>query len=193
MADFLQEQDVMKSYRILNIGATTLVGASFEGKLDYMAAAWAGVCDYDKGYAVVDHSHYTRPLIEKSGRFVLAYPSAGIAKQVMELGSISGNDDPEKLANSGAELIEIPGISIPVVKGCVAYLEYKVIPEPHMQQAYDMIFGRCIKVVTDSRVYKNNHWIFDQADDSLRTLHYVAGGHFFKIGNELYLPEYGDD
>lgn len=191
--EFLQEQDIQKSYRILNIGATTLIGASHDGDMDFMAAAWAGVCDFDKGYAVVEHTHYTAPLIQKSGRFVMCYPSAGIAKQVMKLGSISKNDDPQKMEHCDIELIEIPGFSMPVVKGCVAYLEYELIPEPNMANNFDMLLGKCVKVVTDSRVYSNNHWHFDQADDSLRTLHYVAGGHFFTIGHELYLPEYGDD
>lgn len=190
--DYLQEQDIAKSYRLLNIGATTLIGASLNGDIDYMAAAWAGVCDYDKGYAVIDKTHYTRPLIEKSGKFVLCYPSAALAEQVMKLGSISKNDDADKLDHCNIELIEIPGFSMPVIKGCVAYLEYEVIPEPHFSSTYDIFLGKCLKVVTDSRVYSNNHWHFDQADDSLRTLHYVAGGHFFTIGKELFLKEYGD-
>lgn len=191
--NYFAEQDVAKSYRLLNIGATTLIGAAYKGDLDYMAAAWAGVCDFDKGYAIIDKSHYTRPLIEKSGKFVLCYPSAGITAQVMKLGSISKNDDKDKLDHCGIELIELPGFSMPVVKGCVAYLEYEVIPEGHNEQEYDMFIGQCKKIVTDTRVYSNNHWHFDEADDSLRTLHYVAGGHFYTIGHELFLKEYGDD
>lgn len=189
MDNFLKEQDLAKSYRLLNIGATTLIGAGVDGDLDYMAAAWAGVCDFDKGYAVIDKSHYTRPLIEKSGKFVMCYPCAGIVQQVMKLGTISKNDDPLKLEHSNIALIELPGFAIPVVKGCVAYLQYDVIEQAN----YDIVIGKCTKVVTDTRVYSNNHWIFDQADDSLKTLHYVAGGHFYTIGKELVLPEYGDD
>lgn len=193
MADYLREQDIAKSYRLLNIGATTLIGGCYNGDLDYMAAAWAGVCDFDKGYAIIAKDHYTRPLVEKSGKFVLCYPTAGIAKQVMKLGTISKNDDADKLKHCDIELIELPGFSMPVIKGCAAYLEYEIIPEAHNQTAYDMFIGKCLRVVTDTRVYRNNHWHFDEADESLRTLHYVAGGHFYTIGKELYLPEYGDD
>ena len=56
--NYYAEQDIAKSYRLLNIGATTLIGASYEGDLDYMAAAWAGVCDFDKGYAIIAKDHY---------------------------------------------------------------------------------------------------------------------------------------
>lgn len=193
MEQHLKAQDLAKSYRILNIGATCLVGASFEGKVNYLAAAWAGVCDFDKGYAIIDKSHFTRPLIEKSGRFVLCYPCVAIADQVMKLGTISQNDDPNKLEHSGVELINLDGFSMPVVKGCVAYLEYEVIKNEANEQNLDMFVGRCVNVVADSRVYDNNHWKFDEADDSLRTLHYVAGGHFYAIGKEVFLPAYGDE
>lgn len=191
--NYFAEQDVAKSYRLLNIGATTLIGAAYEGDLDYMAAAWAGVCDFDKGYAIIDKSHYTRPLIEKSGRFVLCYPTVGIVEQVMKLGSISKNDDKDKLEHSNVDLIELPGISLPVPKGCAAYLEYEVIPNHQMEQSIDMFLGKCVKVISDTRVYHNNHWHFDSANESLRTLHYVAGGHFYAIGKEIYLPQYGDE
>lgn len=191
--NFLQEQDINKSYRILGIGATTLIVSADQNDQDIMAAAWAGVCDYDKGYAIIAKDHYSRKLIEKTKKFVMCYPCAQIAEEVMQIGSISKNDEPNKLETCGVKLIEIPGFSMKVPAGCVAYLEYNVIDEPHNQQAYDMFIGKCVKVVTDSRVYQNNHWIFDQADDQLKTLHYVAGGHFFKIGKELFLEKYGDD
>lgn len=192
MSELLQEQEVDKSYRILGLGATTLVGASFEGDTNYMAAAWAGVSDFDKGYAVIAKDHYTRKLVEKSGRFILCYPGAGIVETLMKLGTVSKNDDSNKLAASGAEFFEHKGFSMPLIKGCSAYLEFEVIKEPHMEDKYDMFFGKCVRVVTDSRVYSNNHWHFDTAPDELRTLHYVAGGHFYTIGKELVLPQYGD-
>lgn len=192
MNEHLQAQDVMKSYRLLGIGATTLIGAQYGDELDYMAAAWAGVCDYDKGYAVVAGSHFTRKLIEKSGRFIICYPTVGIVEQTMKLGTISMNDDRDKLKNSGAELFEAEGFSMPLVKGCAAWLEYEVIQDKHSDNPYEMFFGKCVRALSDSRVYSNNHWNFDQAPDHLRTLHYVAGGHFFAIGKEIVLPQYDE-
>ena len=34
----------------------------------------------------------------------------------------------------------------------------------------------------DERVFKNGHWIFEQADPKFSTIHYVAGNHFYSIG-----------
>ena len=49
--EFLQEQDIQKSYRILNIGATTLIGASHNGDMDFMAAAWAAATSSTQTWA----------------------------------------------------------------------------------------------------------------------------------------------
>lgn len=63
--------DLDRAYRLLNIGATTLVSAAHEGDADIMAAAWATALDLTpcKATVVIDKSHYTRKLIEKSGFF----------------------------------------------------------------------------------------------------------------------------
>jgi hypothetical protein len=34
---------------------------------------------------------------------------------------------------------------------------------------------------SDDRVFRNGHWIFDDAPDELRTVHYVAGGQFYAV------------
>lgn len=44
----------------------------------------------------------------------------------------------------------------------------------------------------DDRVYADGRWHLENAPDALRTLHYVAGGHFYKIGDALDVPGYGD-
>lgn len=58
-----------KAYRLFNLGATALVSAAYKGDEDVMPATW--VCPLDlvpfKTTAVIDHTHYTRPLIEKAG------------------------------------------------------------------------------------------------------------------------------
>ena len=114
--------DPAKVYRLLNIGPTTVVSAAFDGKVDALAVAWA--CNLDlmpcKASVVVDKTHYTRALIEKSGYFALQLPTVSIAKTVLALGSISENDDPEKLKHSGAAFFYQDGFDIPLLAGCAA-------------------------------------------------------------------------
>ena len=40
--------DLDRAYRLLNIGATTLVSAAHEGDADIMAASWAKYCPLEK-------------------------------------------------------------------------------------------------------------------------------------------------
>ena len=176
-----------KVYRLLNIGATTVVTAKYDGKADAMAAAWA--CNVDlapsKVSVVIDKSHYTRPLMEKSGYFALQLPTVGIAKTVIELGSVSKNDDPKKLENSSARFFYEEGFDIPLLEGCAAWIICRIIPEAHNEKDYDLFIGECVAAWADSRVFKDGHYLFETAPEDLRTLHYVAGGHFYVIGKGI--------
>lgn len=184
---------LQKSYRLLNVGGTTLVSAKFGGESDVMPATWACPLDFDKATVVVDSSHFTRRLIDKSGIFALQLPTAGILRETMALGSVSKNDDAQKIEKSGAEIFYADGFDIPLVKGCAAWLIYKVVSEPHNEKTYDLIIGDCVAAWADERVFRNGHWEFETAPANLRTLHYVAGGHFYTIGEVLRVPGVPDE
>lgn len=176
-----------KAYRIFNVGATALVSAAHEGKTDVMPATW--VCplnsDPSRVTACIDSTHYTRPLVEKSGYFALALPTKSIARETLFLGSVSKNDDPDKLEKSGAKFFTMDGWDIPFVEGCAAYVIYKVIPEAHIEKTYDLFVGEAVAAWADPRVFEDGHWKFETAPEELRTLHYVAGGRFYLIGDAI--------
>ena len=191
---FIRAVDPDKVYRIFNIGATTLVSASHEGKDDVMAAAWATALDLvpAKATVVIDRTHYTRKLMDASEYFSLQIPTAAIVDQVMTLGTVSKNDDPEKLEKSGAKLFRMPGYDLPLVEGCAAWVIFRKLPEADMAKKYDLFLGEAVAAWADERVFKDGHWLFESAPEELRTLHYVAGGHFYKIGDVLDLPAYNE-
>ena len=176
-----------KVYRLMNIGATTVVTASFEKDFDAMAAAWATALDLvpAKVVAVIDKSHYTRKLMEKSGYFALQLPTVAIAKTVIELGSVSKNDDAKKLEKTSAEFFYQEGFDIPLLEGCAAWMIFRIIPEAHNEKTYDLFIGECVAAWADSRVFRDGHYLFEKAPKELRTLHYVAGGHFYAIGDAI--------
>ncbi|WP_201723493.1 MULTISPECIES: hypothetical protein [unclassified Ensifer] len=37
----------------------------------------------------------------------------------------------------------------------------------------------------DDRVFRDGHWMFKTADRALHSLNYVAGGHFYVIGDAI--------
>ena len=45
----------------------------------------------------------------------------------MKLGSVSKNDDPEKLEKSGVKLFRMQGFELPLVEGCAASIEASVL------------------------------------------------------------------
>lgn len=179
--------ELPKAYRLLNHGPTVLVSAQHEQDTDVMAAAWACALELTpaKVSVVLDKSTKTRQLVEQSGYFALQVPCFAQLDMVHQLGTISKFDHPDKLANCKTELFYKDGLEVPLVDGCIAWLICKVIPEPHNQQNHDLFIGSVIAAWADSRVLRDGHWHFEDIDKSLRSLHYIAGGTFYLIGEEV--------
>ncbi|GHU33146.1 hypothetical protein AGMMS50256_24550 [Betaproteobacteria bacterium] len=180
-----------KSYRLLNIGPTILVSARHDGVDNVMAAAWACALDYapSRLTVVLGKTAKTRELIEKSGRFVIQIPTVAQLQLTYQVGNRSLFKEPDKLKLSGVELFGIDGHDLPFVAGCSGWLACKLIPEPRNQETYDLFIGEITGAWSDTRVFKEGHWNFENADPALRSLHYVAGGHFYAIGEPLLVAE----
>jgi flavin reductase (DIM6/NTAB) family NADH-FMN oxidoreductase RutF len=175
-----------KAYRLLNHGPTVLVSARHDGVTDVMAAAWSCALDFapPKLTVVLDKATRTRELAEAAGQLVIHLPNAAQLQLTYEVGHRSLHDEADKLARSGVELFEMPGFeALPFVTGCTAWLACRIIPEPHIQQAYDLFVVEVIGAWADVRVFSNGHWAFEAGPPELRSLHYVAGGRFYVIGD----------
>ena len=179
-----------KAYRLLNHGPTVLVSARHAGVDNVMAAAWACALDFapPKLTVVLDKATKTRELVERSGTFVIQVPTAAQLTLTHTLGTHSLRDKADKLERSGVQLFRMPGSDLPFVAGCAAWLSCKVIAEPHNQETYDLFIGEVVAAWSDTRVFREGHWHFETADPALRSLHYVAGGHFLAIGESLTVP-----
>lgn len=185
MANHIRPVDLEKAYRLLNHGPTVLVSSSHEGVYNVMSAAWACALDFDppKVTVVIDKMTRTRSLVEKSGYFALQVPNLGQLKLTHQVGTQSLMFTPDKLDQAGVELFRVEGHDTPLVAGCSAWLICRLIPEPHNQQTYDLFIAEVVGAWADARVFEDGHWKFETADPSLRSLHYVAGGHFYAIGD----------
>ena len=191
MNSHFQPVDLNKAYRLLNHGPTVLVSAGHAGVENVMAAAWACALDFapPKVTVVLDKSTRTRQLVEGSGWFVLQLPTAAQARLTHQVGTRSQLDDPAKLARIGVQLTRIEGYPAPLVNDCSAWLMCRVIDEPHNQNTYDLFIAEVVAAWADDRVFKDGHWRYEHADASLRSLHYVAGGHSSTIGEPLVIDE----
>lgn len=180
--------ELSKAYRLLNHGPTVLISSSYNGKQNIMAAAWNMPLDFDppKISVVIDKSTYTRDLIKASGMFAINVPCVAQIDTVRKVGTSSGRDlkDTDKFEQYELETFPATEIDAPLLKGCVAWLECKLISEPHNQNTYDLFIAEVVAAHADERVFSNGHWHFE-AHDKLRTIHHIAGGAFFATGIEL--------
>lgn len=173
--------------RLINQGPTTLITSSHARQHNIMAAAWVCALDFKppKVTIVIDSKTYTRELMEAEGTFAINLPCVKQIEMVKKVGSISGRDLPgtNKFAKYGIETFAAQEISAPLVKDCVAWLECKIIPEPHNQNTYDLFIAEVIAAHADARVFSDGRWHFE-GHDALRTIHHVAGGVFYATGQQ---------
>lgn len=179
--------DLAKAYRLINHGPTVLVSSAHAGVENVMAASWA--CGLDtappKVTVVVAGDTKTRELIERSGEFVLQVPTVRQVAMTQAVGSISLADDAGKLARCGVTLFRVDGRSVPLVAECAAWLYCRVVPEPHAQATYDLFIGEVVAAWADDRVFRDGHWHYETAGPEWRSLHYIAGGQFYAIGESV--------
>ncbi|CDG82677.1 flavin reductase family protein [Janthinobacterium agaricidamnosum] len=176
-----------KASRLLNHGPTVLVSARHGCVQNVMAAAWACTLDFlpPKLTVVLDKSTSTRALIERSGTFVIQVPTVAQLTLTHQVGTRGLADHPDKLAHAGVELFDMEDYDQPFVAGCSAWLACKLLPEPRNQQVYDLFIGEVVGAWSDTRVFTDGRWHFETADPALRSLHYVAGGHFYATGDAM--------
>ena len=170
-----------KAFRLLNHGPTVLVSSAHAGRRNVMAAAWSMPLDFDppKVAVVIDKVTLTRELVEASGEFVLNVPSRQQAALTLAVGTQSGREV-DKFEKLGAgETASMVGA--PLIEGCLAWLECRVIAEPHIQQAYDLFLAEVVAAWADPDVFSNGRWHFPDAQQ--RSIHYQAGGSFFATGD----------
>jgi flavin reductase (DIM6/NTAB) family NADH-FMN oxidoreductase RutF len=175
--------ELAKAYRLLNHGPTVLVSSAHGGRRNVMAAAWCMPLDFDppKLLVVIDRSTFTRELIEASGEFAINVPTQAQRALTVAVGSDSGRDR-DKFADLDIMTFAGDRVAAPLIEGCVAWLECRVVPETHSQSRYDLFIGEVLAARADSRVFSAGRWHFGPAHDALRTLHHVAGGAFFVTG-----------
>lgn len=169
------------AYRLLNHGPVTLVTSAAAGLRNVMAASWAMPLDFDppKVAVVIDRNTFTRQLVEAAGEFALNIPGRTMADASYRVGSRSGREL-DKFAAHGLQTFDAVKIGAPLLGGCLAWLECRVLDEPAVQGKYDLFLAEVVSAQADDQVFKDGRWLARL--DREPTIHHVAGGHFFATG-----------
>ncbi len=165
--------------RLVNHGPTVLVTSAHGGRRNVMAAAWSMPVEFTppRIAVVIDKSTYTRELVLGSGLFALNLPCRAMADVAYTVGSTSGRDE-DKFARLALATFDGATPGLPLLEGCVAWLECRRIPEPHAEAKYDTFFGEVVAAHADDRVFASGRWDFRDDNAELHTLHHLGGGNF---------------
>ncbi|NTF44205.1 flavin reductase family protein [Rhizobium rhizogenes] len=187
MNEHMKSVELKKAFRLINHGPTVLLSARHGGVDNVMAVAWCCGLDIDppKLTVVVDQIAQTRSLIEATGHFLVQVPTVAQLELTREVGTRTLYKEPNKLEKAGVSTFEMPGHDLPFVEGCSAWLACRLMSEPHIQNTYDLFIAEITAAWADERVFRDGHWHFETADPQWRSLHHVAGGHFYAIGEPL--------
>jgi flavin reductase (DIM6/NTAB) family NADH-FMN oxidoreductase RutF len=176
--------------RLINHGPTVLVTSAAGTRRNVMAAAWSMPVDFTppRIAVVIDKRTMTRELVMASGAFGLCIPGAGLADLTYAVGSTSGRDG-DKFARYGMVTTAGPVLGVPLIEsGCAAWLECRLIREPHTEEAYDTCFAEVVAAAADDRIFAQGHWSVRGDNASLHTIHHLGGGNFAR-GSEAFLAK----
>ena len=175
----LRPVELAHASRLVNHGPTVLVATEHQGRRNVMAAAWSMPVEFvpPRIAVVIDKKTFTRELLQASGCFALGLPCAAQVDLVHAVGNESGREV-DKFARHALRFTAGPVLGLPLLEGCVAWLELRRIPEPHAEQAYDTVFGEVVSAQADTRVFDHGRWSFRDDNAALHTLHHLSGGVF---------------
>lgn len=173
--------------RLINHGPTVLVTSAHGGRRNVMAAAWSMPVEFTppRIAVVIDKHTFTRELVAASGAFGLCLPGLALADLTFSVGQHSGRDG-DKFARYGIEAIAGPVLGVPLLEqGCAAWLECRLIPERHTEDAYDTCFAEVVAAAADPRVFVNGRWVFTDQNSDLQTIHHLGAGNFVRSGGTV--------
>lgn len=180
--------------RLLNHGPTVLVTSQHAGVRNIMAAAWSMPVEFvpPRVAIVIDKHTYTRELVSASGHFGICIPGAAFKDQTYAVGSGTGREG-DKFSRLGIEPIVGPVLGLPLIEdGIAAWMECRLIPKRHTEDAYDTCFAEVVSAAADARIFTQGHWTFTPENAALHTLHHLGAGTFVVAGNPVKAAALGE-
>ncbi|WP_028207575.1 flavin reductase family protein [Paraburkholderia nodosa] len=177
--------------RLINHGPTVLVTSSDGKRRNIMAAAWSMPVEFTppRIAIVIDKRTFTRELINASGTFGVIIPGAAAIDLTYAVGSVSGRET-DKFQRFDIAAITGPKLGLPLLEtGCSAWMECRLIPERHTEDAYDTCFAEVIAAAADPRAFRNGHWELDSSNADLHTIHHLGAGNFVRAGDTIKARE----
>lgn len=135
MQDMRYNEHFGEVMQVLTSRGLMLTSITPQGKANTMLIGWGligSVWGKPVWTVLVRPSRYTYQLIEQSSQFTISVPGAELEKACKICGSTSGRDR-DKLAEAGLRAVPARKVTPPVIAGCIAYYECRVLHNNDVQ------------------------------------------------------------
>jgi len=150
-------------------------------RLNFLTAMWFTPTGAEPSRMIVaiQKRTLTYDFLLERGEFVMSAPTDAMMEIVVFGGYVSGRDV-DKFARHAIATATASIVQAPFVEGCAAWLECRRIPEPAIEERYDLFVAEVIAAWADDASWDGRGWAF--RDDAHRTIHHMAKGIFFATG-----------
>jgi flavin reductase (DIM6/NTAB) family NADH-FMN oxidoreductase RutF len=148
----LKDLDLANAYRVTPTGLY-LISTAYQGKRNVQFAFRAlGIGDDPPLLLIgIQDGNYSREVIQKSGEFVLNVCSTEQLKSVGKSRNLSGRDIEDKFIALGLETLPAKVVQAPLVKGCHANVECKLVKETEFEGLH-LFIGQALAAHVDDQV-----------------------------------------
>ncbi len=169
-------ESLAEATRLINHGPCVLVSVGDKERDNLFTVAWNMPIRKSPPMVAIESgkSHFSYPLIERTGEFAINVPSADIAHKVLAAGRVSGKDVDDKFSHVGLHRERAAYIKAPLVAETVASLECKVSQMVDFGSSV-LIVAQVLRAVVDVDSFEKGTWRFD---NGLRLLHHLGGNSF---------------
>ncbi|MCC7217073.1 MAG: flavin reductase family protein [Burkholderiales bacterium] len=163
-------------YRHLEPGPVVLLTTARAGRANVMAMSWHTMLEFEPPLVgcVVSNRNHSYAALVATKECVIAIPTAGIARQAIACGNVSGRRG-DKFAAVGLTPAPATRVRAPLVAECYANFECRVV-DTRMVRKY------CFFVIEVLQA-----WIDPRVKDP-RTIHHGGRGMFMFAGERRRLP-----
>jgi flavin reductase (DIM6/NTAB) family NADH-FMN oxidoreductase RutF len=151
-----------------------LTSVGGDGKANVMALAWSTPVSHNPPLiAVAVHkARHSHKLMEETGDFVLNIPTREMADAVQACGTMSG-EELDKFVRTGLKTGKAKRVKAPIVEGCIAYIECKVVNKI-LTGDHTLFIGGVLAAYAKGGLFTRQGWNLEKVKPLLH-----SGGKFY--------------
>jgi len=174
--------DVQDSARLLIGGPLVLLTTRWRDQTNVMPAIWTTPLSRDPPLVgvAIHASRHTHDMVRFAEEFALNVPGRDLINHSHYFGMVSARDL-DKLTNSKLDTFKANKIDVPLIGGCVAYIECGLEDALRIGD-HTLFVGRVVAVQAEQESF-NESWLL--TDDDYKPLHYLGGDRYALLSGRL--------